>query len=313
MRRRAFLATAAVASISTPVPAQPRIPRVGVLIAGDAEPMLSYFSKGMTDLGYTDGRNVTYDVRATGAAAKLDEYAGELARLKVDVVVAINTPAVAAAQRSTRDIPIVFSGSAPSIGLVKNFARPEGNLTGMFGAGAALAAKSVELFREMKPSMRSFAVLLNASDPFHVPLAEAVQGAAKAEKLELVEFRLKSGAELDDAFRSLARRGVDGALVQPTLGLTDAAALALRHRVPTVSIRREFAEAGGLFGYSPDWLTLHRVLASYVDRILKGARVADLPVQQSVRFELIINQKTANALGLVLPRTFLARADEVIE
>lgn len=311
MRRRLLLQSAGVA-FSSPAFGQ-KLPRVGMLIAGDAEPARGMFKKAMEALGYVDGRNAIYEVRATGAAGKLDEHTAELVRLKVDVLVAVNTPAVTAARRATGAIPIVFSGSAPSVGLVKNFARPEGNLTGVFGAGAALAAKSLQLFREMKPSMKSFSVLLNSSDPFHAVLAQSMVDAARAEKVELIEARLKSGAEMGNAFQVLARRGVDGALVQPTLGLADAAALALRHRVPAISIRREFAEAGGLFGYSPDWPALNGVLASYVDRILKGARVADLPIQQTTRFELVINQKTATALGIVLPSTFLARADEVIE
>lgn len=318
MRRRTFsmaLAGAATGGAVLPARAQKSAPpRVGFLIAGDPEPGWTLFRTAMTGLGYVEGRTVTYEYRAADAASgRLDEFAAALVGLRVDVIVAVLTPAIAAAKKATSTIPIIFSGGAVETGLVKNVARPEGNVTGVFSPGPALAGKAVQLFHEVSPATKAFGVLLNAADPFHVPLLREIETVARAEKLDIVPVLIKSKAELSLAFEATARQGLKGVLVQPTLGLGAAAALALKHRLPAISFRREFAEAGGLMSYGADQAALNRMAADYVDKILKGARPAGLPVQQATRFELVVNQKTARALGLVFTPLFLARVDEVIE
>jgi putative ABC transport system substrate-binding protein len=311
MRRRHFVALASAAAL----PAQAQtVPRIGFLMAGDAEPTWTLFRKAMAELGYIEGRTVTFEFRAAEAAgARLDEFAVDLVRIKVDAIVPVLAPAIAAAKRATSTIPIIFNGGAPDTGMVSSMARPEGNLTGVSSASATLAGKGIQLFHEIKPATKVFGVLLNVPDPFHVPLQREIEAVGRAEKIDIVPVLLKSRDELPQAFDAMARRGVDGVSIQPSLGLEATAALALKHRLAAISFRREFAEVGGLMSYGADQAEINRAVAGYVDKILKGARPADLPVQQASRIELIVNQKTARALGLVFPPMFLARADEVIE
>jgi putative ABC transport system substrate-binding protein len=311
MRRRHFVALASAAAL--PVQAQ-TVPRIGFLAAGDPEPTWTLFRKAMADLGYVEGRTVTFEFRAADAASgRLDEFAVELVRLNVDVIVPVLSPAIAAAKRATSKIPIVFNGGAPDTGMVSNVARTEGNLTGVFSPSSTLAGKGIQLFHEIKPNTKVFGVFLNALDPFHVPLQREVETVGRAERIELLPVMIKSRDELPQAFEALARRGVDGVLVQPSLGLQATAALALKYRLAAISFRREFAEAGGLLSCGADQVEVNRAVAGCVDKILKGARPADLPVQQASRVELIVNQKTARVLGIALSPMFLARVDEVIE
>lgn len=311
MRRRHLLAIAG--AVAFPAQAQ-KPPRVGYLVSGDPEPAWKLFRTAMAELGYEDKRNITFEFRGADAASgQLDVFARELVGLPVDVVVAVNSPAVAAARRATSTLPIVFNGGAPDIGAVANIARPESNLTGVFGAGTVIAGKCLQLFHEMKPSSRAIGLLLNLPDPFHVPLRRDVEASARAQGLELVAIPIMAPGELAAGFDELVRRGVDGVLPQPTLGLEVAARLALERRLPAFSFRLEFAEAGGLMAYGSDQADFNRIVANHVARILKGARPGDLPVQQATHFKLIVNQKTATALGFAIPASFLARADEVIE
>jgi putative ABC transport system substrate-binding protein len=171
----------------------------------------------------------------------------------------------------------------------------------------------VQLFREIVPAPKAVGVLINVPDPFRVPLLHEIETAGLAEKIDIVPAMVNAPAELGGAYDMLLRRRVDGVLVQPSLGMTEPAALALKHRLPSISYRREFADAGGLLSYGANQMENDRNVASYVDRILKGARAADLPALQSSRFELVVNQRTAKAIGLVFSPMFLARADEVIE
>mgnify|MGYP001238727420 CR=1 FL=1 len=317
MRRRRLLAGAAGLAGALPLTAraqQARVARVGVLITGDPEPSWSLFRKSMAALGHVEDRTVRYVFHSSDAnREKLAGHANYLVSENVDVIVAILTPAILAARKATTKIPIVFSGGVPETGTVRNLARPEGNLTGIYGATAQLAGKSIQLFREIKPTAKSIGVLLNAPDPFHIPLSRDIEAAGKAERIEIISLMLEKPQELDAAFASLAARGVDGVAVQPSLPLREAALLALRHRLPALSYRREFAELGGLLGYGANQPEIYRVLARYTDRVLKGAQPADLPVKIASRFDLVVNQKTAKAMGLSLPPIFLARADEVIE
>jgi len=315
MKRRALLEALGTLAVAGPSATRAqRLPRIGFLVAGDPEPTWTLFRKAMAALGYEDGRNIVFEFRAADAASgRLDTDARELVGLPVDVIVAVLSPAVAAAQKATSTLPIVFIGGAPLTGAVGNLARPEGNLTGAFSPSSIIAGKGLQLFHEMKPAARSIGLLLNEIDPFHVPLRRDTEAAARTEQIEPVVVLVKSKDDLPAAFESLVRRGVDGALIQPTLGLEMCAALALKVRLPAFSFRREFAEVGGLMSYGADQAEITRAVAGQVVRILKGARPGDLPVQQASRFELIVNQKTARALGLTIPPLFLARADEVIE
>jgi putative ABC transport system substrate-binding protein len=290
------------------------LPRVGFLVAGDPEPTWGLFRKAMTGLGWVEGRTVAYEFRAADSATgRLDQLAAELVALKVNVLVSILSPATAAASRATTTIPIVFNGGALATGVVRNMARPEGNITGAFAPSSTIAGKGVQLFHEMRPQTKAIGLLLNVADPFHVPLLRDIEPVGQAGRLEIVPVLLKPGDDLGAAFDTMAGRGVGGVMVQPSLGLAAIAARALQARLPAFSFRREFAEAGGLFSYGADQTEINRAIASQVDRLLKGARPADVPVQQATKVELVINRRTAQALGLDLPPLFVASADEVID
>jgi ABC-type uncharacterized transport system substrate-binding protein len=312
MRRRHFLALAGATS-ALPARAQ-AMPRVGFVIAGDPEPAWTLFRKAMSAQGYDEDRSVTYDYHAGPSdSAVLEPMVQAMIDRKVDVIVAVLTPAIDAARARTSTIPIVFFGGGVETSKVDNVARPQANATGVVSSSSSVAGKALQIFHQAKPQTRSVALLLNQSDPFHVPLQRDVEAVAKAEQIESVPYLLKSATEQPQAFEAMVARGVDGLLVQPSLGLDRAADLALAHRLPAFSFRREFATDGGLMTYGADQADLYRNMATYVDRILKGAKPADLPVVMASRFELVINQKTARALGFIFPPMLLATVDEVIE
>jgi putative ABC transport system substrate-binding protein len=318
MKRRQLLAGAgswATGTIAFAANAQrPATPKVGFLMAGDPEPVWTLFNKAMADLGYVEDRTVRYEKRVADAGrGQLSQFAASLVELNVDVIVAVLTPAINAAKAATTKIPIVFNGGAVETGTVANIARPDGNFTGVSGATSVLAGKSVQLFHEIKPATKALGLLLNAPDPFHLALQRAVDAAGKAQQIEIVPIMVTGRDELPAAYEEMVRRGVDGVLVHPSLPLEMAATLALKNRLAAVSYRREFALAGGLISLGADQADICRLVAGYVDRVLKGARPADLPVQQVAKFELVVNQKTARALGFALSPMFLTRADEVIE
>ncbi len=313
--RRSILALTGAALAASPAHAQTqKTARIGFLSASDPEPAWTLFRQAMTSLGHVEGRSIAYDYRAgTGSAASLDPLAAEMVAKKVDIIVALFTPSAVAAKRATTSIPILFNGGGTDIGLVKNIARPEANITGVFSPGAILGAKCLQLFRELKPSAKAIGALFNEPDPFHIALKRETEAAARVLQVEFVPAMLKSREELPRAFETMAARGVDGVLVQPSLGLEAAGKLALANRVPAFATRRGIAEHGGLFTYSPADADVARILASYADRLLKGTRVADLPAQETPRFELVVNLKTARTIGLPMSPVFLSRADEVIE
>lgn len=316
MKRRRLLAVAGASAAlqAAAAHAQRPIPRIGFLIAGDREPLWMLFRKAMADLGHVEDRTIKYEYRVADAGrGELPVMAAELVALNVDVIVAVLTPAINAARAATTKIPIVFYGGAVATGAVTNIARPEGNFTGVAGATAVVAGKSVQLFHEIKPTTKALGLLLNEPDPFRVPLQREVETAGKAQQIEIVPMMLKGRDELPAAYEEMVRRRVDGVLVQPSLPLEMAATLALKNRLAAVSYFREFALAGGLISLGADEVDICRILAGYVDRVLKGTRPADLPVQQVTKFELVVNQKTARSLGFTLSPMFLTRADEVIE
>ena len=321
MRRREFIILLGGAGAAWPLAAraqQPKVPKIGVLVVGtpDPGPFWRLFREGLRDLGYIDGQTILFEFRSAGGkAGLLPELAADLVRLKVDIIVVWHTPTAHAAKQVTHEIPIVMAdvGDPVGTGLVASLARPGGNVTGMAGVTAELAGKSVELIRDMMPSARHVAVLANATDPFRKPFLEQIELAARTVGVGLQPIMVGGGEELDAAFSRLSKERIDAVIVQPSLPTKRAAELALKHRLPAVSVPRWFAEEGGLMSYSARLADLYRQAAVYVDKILKGAKPADLPVQQPMRFELVINLKTAKALGLTIPPSVLVRADEIIQ
>ena len=288
--------------------------RIGVLLISGPEP-LGPFREALGDLGYVDGKNIRFEVRsAQGQDARLPQLAGELVRSQVDVLIAVQTPAAQAAKNATRSIPIVVMAGDPiATGLISNLARPDGNVTGLSATAAEAAAKSLELIPEIKPGARRVGLLGNADDPFMKPFFEQIQRGAPTVHLEVHEVIVSSGDELKNAFASIARDRVDAVVVQGSLPVKLTVDLALKYRLPSLSTQKSAVQAGMLMSYSASFAERARVVASYVDKILKGVQPADLPVQQPTMYEIAINLKTAKALGLVVPPLLLARADAVIE
>jgi putative ABC transport system substrate-binding protein len=293
------------------------MPTIGVLVVGSPgwQEFWRVFREALLQLGFVEGQNIRFEFRSDeGQASRLPELAAELVHLKVDIIVTWFTPAARAAKQATSEIPIVMAlaGNPVETGLVQSLARPGGNVTGMAGVGAELAGKSVELIRDMVPSARRVAALANAPDPFSKPFLEQIRLAGTATGTTIDAIMIHSADDLEAAFPAFDKERPDAVLVQASLPTKRAAELALRYRIPAVSTSRGFVEEGGLMSYS--WGSdPYRRAAAFVDKILKGAKPADLPVEQPTRFELVINMKTANALGLTIPPAFLARADEVIE
>ena len=317
MKRRQFitlLGGAATSPLGARAQQPDRMRRVGVLLVSGPEPMGPY-REALGDLGYFEGKNIQIEVRsAQGQDTRLPELAAELVRSRVDVIIAMQTPAAHAAKNATRDIPIVVMAGDPiATGLISNLARPDGNLTGLSATAAEAVAKSLELIAEIKPGARRVGVLGNADDPFMKPFFEQIQRGASDVRLEVHQIIVLGRDELNGAFAAIAGERADGVVIQGSLPVKLTVDLALNYRLPSLSTQKSAVQAGILMSYSASFAERGRVIASYVDRILKGAKPADLPVQQPTRYELAINLKTAKALGLDVPATVLARADEVIE
>jgi ABC-type uncharacterized transport system substrate-binding protein len=321
MRRREFIGLlGGAAAVPFAAHAQePKTPTIGALVIGNINPEEFWreFRQGLRDLGYVEGQNIRFEFRsAEGHLDRLPELAAELVRLKVDVIVTWFTPTAVAAQQATHEIPIVMAetGDPVGTGLIASLPRPGGNVTGIASATAELAGKSVQLIRDMLPRARRVTALANAADPFSKPFLEQIKLGGEATGTTINSVRISSSEEFETAFASMDKDRPDAIIVQPSLPSKRAAKLALEHHVPAISVPRWFAEEdGGLMSYSAKYVDLFRKAAVYVDKILKGAQPADLPVEQPTRFELVINLKTARALGLTVPPTLLARADEVIE
>jgi putative ABC transport system substrate-binding protein len=317
MRRREFIALLGGAVIHIPfvVRAQQRVPRIGVLLIAGPELMGPYVG-ALRDLGYVEGKTIQIEVRsAQGQLDRIPELAAELVRSKVDIIVTSQTPAIIAAKNATRDIPIVMApaGDPLALGLIASLARPGGNITGLSSAGADVAAKSLELILEIVPGVRRVGVLGNADDPFVKPLLEQIQKGALTVRLEIQPIIVHGNHELEGAFTAMARERAEAVIVQGSLPVKQTAELALKYRLPSLSTQKSAVHAGLLASYSASFAERGLQIASYVDKILKGAKPADLPVQQPTRFEITINLKTAKALGLSISPTLLNRADEVIE
>jgi putative ABC transport system substrate-binding protein len=298
-----------------------KIPRLGLLIPGSSSayaPSIEAFGHGLRDLGYVEGRNITIEYRyAEGKVERFPDLAAELVRLKVDVIVAAG-PAIRAARQATTTIPIVMavSGNPVGDGLVASLARPGGNITGLSMMIPEGSGKRLEFLQEAVPTLSHVAVLWNPTVLGSTVAFKETQTAAHALGLQLQSIEVRSSDEFDQAFAAMTRAHAD-ALVVISNELffghhRQLAELTVRHRLPAMFHLREYAEAGGLMAYGANAEDLYRRAATYVDKILKGAKPADLPVEQPMKFELVINLKTAQALGLTIPPTLLFQANEVM-
>jgi putative tryptophan/tyrosine transport system substrate-binding protein len=325
MRRRRFIALlggAAASLLPRPLRAQrsTKLPRLGILLYSSprGDPGNEAFRLGLSELGYVDGQNISLEYRfAEGKLERLPELAADLVRLNPDMIFALGGDVAPHVRNATKTIPIAFVVSTDPVqsGLVASLAHPGGNATGVTLLSDALAAKRLLLLKEAAPQLSRVAVLFN---PDHVDneLREAERAAASLKvQLHLAEMRRSS--DLDSAFAGLRQAGVDGLYVvssrQTVANIAGITEFATRNRLPLASGWGAWAQAGGLISYGPNVGEMVRQSAVYVDKILKGSRPADLPVQQPTRFEFLINLKTAKALGLAIPESFLVQADKVIE
>ncbi|MBI4203724.1 MAG: ABC transporter substrate-binding protein [Betaproteobacteria bacterium] len=296
-----------------------KVPRIGVLAFTQMTAALQEaFRQGLRDHGYVEERNVFVEWRAAeGRTDRAKALAVELVGLKVDILVAIFTPAVQAAKDATSTIPIVMApaGAPVATGFVASLARPAGNITGITGLGAELQGKQIQLLRELIPGLTRVGLLINAADPFAKSFVDEAQAAAKRTGVQLHVVDVRRPQEIDAAFAAMTNQRAGAVIVQGVLTASawQAGDLAVRHRLPSLSNLKQFAESGGLMSYGANFTDIYRRAASYVDRILKGAKPGDLPVEQPTRFEFVINIKTAKALGLTIPQSLLLRADQLIE
>jgi putative ABC transport system substrate-binding protein len=322
LSRRTFLAGTLLLAAPLPARAQRVKParRIGVL-AQDLQPgLLETFRDELHKLGYVEGSEFTIELRnAAGHSERLSALVDELLRLDVDVIVAINTPAAQAAKHATRTVPIVMMRVADPVksGLVASLGRPGGNVTGLSFMPDALGPKGVELLRETVPTIARMAALYQGDNPGAVVIVNEVVRKGEQLGLKFVRLPVHDPADYAGAFETASRAGAqalfvmdDGSITQHRQRILD---LAAKHLLPVVSIYRDFAYSGGLIAYGPSLDALYRRAAAYVDMLLKGEKASDLPVEQPAEFDLVINLKTAKALGLAVPDSILIRADEVIQ
>ncbi len=328
MQRRTFMALVSGGILAAPLAADAQQPektyRVAYLAAArrsDNQALLTWFQQGMRELGYVEGRNLVLEARfADGKLERLPMLAQELVRLNPDVMFVSTTPGSLAAKAATATIPIVFVAVADPVGngLVPSLARPSGNITGITHIVAELTGKRLELLKEIVPSASRIAVLVNSDDPNATVQIQNAEAAARTLGVKLQPVLTVRGAgDLKRAFEAISRSGAAAALrmVDPTGGSLRARTveLAARHRLPVMFVFREDVEAGGLVAYGASLPVQYRQAATFVHKILRGARPGDLPIEQATNFELALNLKTAKALGLTIPPSLLLRADQVIE
>jgi len=330
-RRREVIAGIASAAAGWPLGAwaqqQPeRSARIGYLMATArdhrlARKNLDAFRQALRELGYIEGQNLVIEQRfAERDFDRLPQLVAELIRLRVDIIVASPTPAAVAAKKATDTIPIVMlnTGDPLGLGLVASLARPGGNVTGLsYSVGLETFGKGLELLKDAVPNLHRVAILSNPANPAHALAIKNVEAAARALGLELQLLEARAPNEFEAAFESMAKQHAGAVMIAPdTLTVSQAARLAelaVGKQLPSMHAFKEEVEAGGLISYGPSFSEPWRRAAGFVDKLMKGASAAELPVQQPTRFELVINLKTAKALGLTIPPTLLARADEVIE
>ena len=325
MRRREFITLLGGAAAAWPLAARAqqagKIYRIGILETIPASrnaANLDALRKGLRDLGYVEGRNLIIEYRsADGHAERFPDLASELVRLKVDLIVTRGTPAAIAAKNATGTIPVVMATMGDPGAIVQSFAHPGSNITGVITFSTELTGKRIEIIKELVPNLSRVALLHNMSNPAVPPEWEETKTAARALGLQAELLDVRSQEDLGRAFELAVRQHVD-ALVIGADGLTQThqqtiVDLVARNRLPAVYPAREFVEAGGLVAYAVNYPDLYFQLARFIDKIFKGEKPGDLPVEQPTKFELVINAKTAKTLGLTIPPTLLVRADEVIE
>jgi putative tryptophan/tyrosine transport system substrate-binding protein len=319
MDRRIFLTMLAGGVFSEPlvIAAQPlKAPRIGVLTVGSTEPL----REPLRELGYVEGQNIVLEVRETGGVAEhLDALAADLVRLKVDVIVAIYPAAVFSARRATSTIPIVMVNTPDPVdlGLVASLRHPGGNITGVTSLSVDLSLKQLELLTEAVPHASRIAVLWNQDNPWHPITVKGLAGRGRSLGIQLRFVPVRRPDEFERAYQTMVSNRIQAVLVLAD-PMTFAhrrtlAGLAVKFRLPCMGSLREYADAGALLSYWAEGNDLVRRAASYVDRILKGAKPGDLPIEQPTKFDLVVNLKTAAALGLTMPPSLLQRADLVIE
>jgi putative tryptophan/tyrosine transport system substrate-binding protein len=329
MDRRRFLCSLTLGTIAAPLGAEAqqagKVPRIGFLSLtspSDRPFLLDAFRQRLRELGWVEGQNIVIDYRyAEDRVDRLPDLAAELVRLRVDLIIAsAGTQVATAAKNATETIPIVMIAvrDPVGIGLIASLARPGGNVTGVAGsAGLEWVAKQLELLKETAPKIRRVAILSNPANAYHQLAIREVNVAARSLGVQLQLVEARGPKEFDAAFAAMAKERVGALLVLSdsifSSHRTRLADLAARSRLPAAYGIRESVEAGGLMSYGPSFLDFYRRAATYVDKILNGAKPGELPVEQPTKFELVINMKTAKALGLTIPQSLLVRADEIIQ
>jgi putative ABC transport system substrate-binding protein len=326
VRRRQFITLLGGAAVAWPIAARAQQPAkqlivgfLGATTHADGYDRAAAFVQRLRELGWVEGRDLIIVIRwADGRSERFTEIASEFVAAKVDVIVTYATPAVAAVKQATSVIPIVFAAAADPVGtgLVASLARPGGNVTGLSLQTTDIAGKRLELLREVAPDFRRLAIMARADIPNAVLEMDEVQAAARKLGLDVVRLEIRQQEDIASAFQALkGRADALYVVLDPLISsqLVRISTLALGARLPTLLPFRAFVEAGGLISYAPDQTDLFRRAGDYVDKILRGAKPADLPVEQPTKFEFVVNLKTAKTLGIDVPPTLLARADEVIE
>ena len=325
MKRREFIALLGSAAAALPLPAaaQPKIPRIGFMgnsTAALEANLLDAFREGLRELGYEEGRNIVIEYRwANGAYDYFPVLVAELIAAKVDAIVTAGTPAALAVKNATTNVPLVMVavGDPIGTGLVPSLARPGGNLTGLSSIAPDLEGKRLQLLREVTPALSHVAMFINSLNPFHISSMEQARAAAQAMGIKLQLHDIRKSEDLDDAFTAIRKERPDALLI-----LADRVFLHNRERIvdfaneqrlPNVSAYKELVEVGGLMSYGPSYEDMHKRAAIYVDKILKGAKPADLPIEQPSKFTFIVNLKAAKTLGVTVPSQLLGLADQLIE
>jgi len=329
MKRRAVAALAGAVLFVWPLVAsaqQPaKIARLGYLDAGDPTAAASVvrveaLRAGLRDLGHVEGKNLVIDFRWASTVGQLREAATELVRSKVDVVFASSSTESEAARQASTTIPIVFATHADPVGVghVASLPRPGGNMTGLADQAAIITGKRLEILKAAVPHATRFGVLYTPTTPAHRSVLQAADAAGEKLHVRLLTVGVSTAGEFDGAFAKMARDRADAVFVQGAIltaraNVTPLAELALKHRLPTMFGNRDNVVAGGLMSYGPDYVDLYRRAATYIDKILKGTKPGDLPVEQASKYQLVINLRTGRTLGLAIPPPILARADEIIQ
>src|SRR5262245_39508225 len=323
MRRRQFIAGlggAAVWPLAARAQKSGKLPTIGYLISGTPEGMRAWagaFVQRLRELGWIEGRTVAIEYRSgEGRSERFAEVAAEFVRLKVDVILAGGTEAALAAKRATSVIPIVFPSAGDPVGIVASLGRPGGNVTGLSNFGSDLGSKRLALLREAFPALRRLAIMANADYSGGVTEMAEIKPAARTLGIEVVPLVIRRVEDIAPAIEALKDRAEALYVIGDPFVNTHRLRIntfALAGRLPTMHVQREYVEAAGLMSYGSNFPDLNRRAAEYVDKILRGAKPADLPVEQPTKFDLVVNLVTARALGVTMPSTLLARADEVIE